>query len=143
MSVQVKKKMTLDDFVRNNRGINDGVDVEREFLERIFQSIVEKEIRMSDEAGVDALTDAHWDDHIYKLGLCETNNHDGARESISKPSIPENVRIFDEDIFRLICNKAVHSAFFLLEEAEVSSTEKIAEQCTMKSITLRTLRLTD
>ena len=33
------KKMTIDDFVKNMKGINDGGNVEREFLESIFSAI--------------------------------------------------------------------------------------------------------
>lgn len=42
------KKMTLDQFVRNNRGINQGQDVDREILERLYKDIKENEIRMDE-----------------------------------------------------------------------------------------------
>lgn len=42
------KKMTLDQFIRNNRGINQGQDVEREILERLYKDIKENEIRMDE-----------------------------------------------------------------------------------------------
>ena len=46
---QVKKRMTKADFIKNNRGINDGNDLPEEFLSSIFDEIVTNEIRMKDE----------------------------------------------------------------------------------------------
>ncbi|PCH41516.1 Sec7-domain-containing protein [Wolfiporia cocos MD-104 SS10] len=46
---QVKRRMTLADFVKNNRGINDGADLPGEFLSSIYDDIVSNEIRMKDE----------------------------------------------------------------------------------------------
>ena len=40
------KKMTMEEFVRNNRGINASGDLPRDYLESIFTSISENEIRM-------------------------------------------------------------------------------------------------
>lgn len=48
--MQVKKKMTVDEFVRNNRGINGGEDLPREFLRALYTSIAADEIRISSEA---------------------------------------------------------------------------------------------
>jgi len=46
----VKKKMTADEFVRNNRGINGGEDLPRDFLRALYASIAADEIRISSEA---------------------------------------------------------------------------------------------
>ena len=48
-SSQVKKKMTLDQFVRNNRQINDGEDIPRELLEHVYEQIASCEIKMQSE----------------------------------------------------------------------------------------------
>ena len=49
---QVQDKMTVDQFVKNNRGINDGEDVERAFLSEIYDAIRGKQIRIKhDPAG--------------------------------------------------------------------------------------------
>ncbi|KII94838.1 hypothetical protein PLICRDRAFT_96881 [Plicaturopsis crispa FD-325 SS-3] len=48
-SPQVKVRMTKNDFIKNNRGINDGADLPEEFLLSIFDSITSNEIRMKDE----------------------------------------------------------------------------------------------
>ncbi|KAF9226522.1 hypothetical protein BS17DRAFT_775771 [Gyrodon lividus] len=45
----IKNRMTKVDFIRNNRGINDGEDLPEEFLSTIFDEIQDNEIRMKDE----------------------------------------------------------------------------------------------
>jgi brefeldin A-inhibited guanine nucleotide-exchange protein len=47
----VKNKMTKADFLRNNRGINDGGDVAPEFMEALYDRIVHNEIKMKGEGG--------------------------------------------------------------------------------------------
>jgi brefeldin A-inhibited guanine nucleotide-exchange protein len=46
---QVKHRMTENDFIKNNRGINDGNDLPGDFLSGIYDDIVNNEIRMKDE----------------------------------------------------------------------------------------------
>ena len=48
---QVKKKMTLEEFVKNNRGIDDGGDLPEESLGSIFKDISENEIKMKGSSG--------------------------------------------------------------------------------------------
>lgn len=45
-SVARKEKMTLEEFIRNNRGINDGIDVPREHLEILYLRVKNEEIKM-------------------------------------------------------------------------------------------------
>ncbi|CUA77416.1 Protein transport protein sec71 [Schizosaccharomyces pombe 972h-] [Rhizoctonia solani] len=52
---QVKKRMTKADFIKNNRGINDGSDLPEEMLSTIYDDIQTKEIRMKDEEEAIAL----------------------------------------------------------------------------------------
>ncbi|GME97327.1 unnamed protein product [Ambrosiozyma monospora] len=46
---QVKNPMTLDGFIANNRGINDGGDFPVEFLQEIYAEIQNDEIKLSSE----------------------------------------------------------------------------------------------
>ena len=46
---QVRNRMTKADFIKNNRGINDGRDLPEELLGSIFDEISSNEIRMKDE----------------------------------------------------------------------------------------------
>ncbi|WOL08915.1 ARF guanine-nucleotide exchange factor GNOM [Canna indica] len=50
-NVQVKKKMTEEDFIRNNRRINGGSDLPRELLSELYHSICKNEIRTIPEQG--------------------------------------------------------------------------------------------
>ncbi|KAG6499169.1 hypothetical protein ZIOFF_038925 [Zingiber officinale] len=45
----VKNKMSPDDFIRNNRGINDGKDLPEEYLRSLFERISKNEIKMKDD----------------------------------------------------------------------------------------------
>ena len=47
----VKVKMTKNDFMRNNRGINDGGDLPVDFMEALYDRIVNNEIKMKDQPG--------------------------------------------------------------------------------------------
>lgn len=46
---QVKKPMSKAEFIRNNRGIDDGKDLDEKLLEGIYDEINANEIRMKDE----------------------------------------------------------------------------------------------
>ncbi|KAJ3300349.1 guanine nucleotide exchange protein for ADP-robosylation factor, partial [Kappamyces sp. JEL0829] len=46
---QVKKRMTCEDFVKNNRGIDEGKDLPASLLEAIFDDIKSNEIKLKDE----------------------------------------------------------------------------------------------
>lgn len=48
-SPQVKNRMTLDDFYRNNRGIDDNQDLPKEYLEEIYNEIRDNEIKLLSE----------------------------------------------------------------------------------------------
>ncbi|KAI3428991.1 SEC7 domain-containing protein [Psidium guajava] len=45
----VKSKMSADDFIRNNRGIDDGKDLPEEYLRSLFERISRNEIKMKDD----------------------------------------------------------------------------------------------
>lgn len=44
--------MTKADFIRNNRGINDGKDLPEEYLGAIYDHIVKNEIKMNADSSV-------------------------------------------------------------------------------------------
>ncbi|WFD39955.1 guanine nucleotide exchange protein for ADP-robosylation factor [Malassezia japonica] len=47
---QVKHRMTLADFIKNNAGIDDGANLPEDFLRSIYEEIQKHEIKMKDEA---------------------------------------------------------------------------------------------
>lgn len=56
---QVKNRMTKAEFIRNNRGINDGSDLPEDLLSPIYDEIVSNEIRMKDEIEAEHILPSH------------------------------------------------------------------------------------
>ncbi|KAI3719383.1 hypothetical protein L6452_20280 [Arctium lappa] len=48
-NAMVKNKMSADDFIRNNRGIDDGKDLPEEYLRSLFERISRHEIKMKED----------------------------------------------------------------------------------------------
>eukprot|EP00835_Amoeboradix_gromovi_P000598 NODE_22_length_38364_cov_0.248661.p1 type:complete len:1377 gc:universal NODE_22_length_38364_cov_0.248661:12236-8106(-) len=46
---QVKKKMSLEDFIKNNRGIDDGHDINPTILTEMYYDILDNEIKLDDK----------------------------------------------------------------------------------------------
>ncbi|KAM0868806.1 hypothetical protein ACQ4PT_041077 [Festuca glaucescens] len=67
-NVRVKKKMTEEDFIRNNRRINGGTDLPRDFLSELFHSICRNEIKTIPEqgAGCSEMSYSRWVDLMWK-----------------------------------------------------------------------------
>eukprot|EP00250_Pteridium_aquilinum_P020997 c25007_g1_i1 orf=351-5705(+) len=49
---QVKNKMSKAEFLRNNRGINDGKDIPEDFMEALYDRIVKNEIKLKEDPTV-------------------------------------------------------------------------------------------
>lgn len=102
----IRKKMTVDDFVKNTRGINDKKDLPRWFLAEVFESISAVEIRMSEEAGMRALTDLHWDEQLRDMTVNGRVMSDVGELSV-----------FDEDVFMVCWASCVSAATVVFNEA--------------------------
>ncbi|XP_015902812.3 brefeldin A-inhibited guanine nucleotide-exchange protein 2 [Ziziphus jujuba] len=48
-NAMVKNKMSADDFIRNNRGIDDGKDLPEEYMRSLYERISRNEIKMKDD----------------------------------------------------------------------------------------------
>ncbi|KAK1270973.1 ARF guanine-nucleotide exchange factor GNOM [Acorus gramineus] len=121
-NVQVKKKMTEEDFIRNNRLINDGSDLPRDFLSELYHSICQNEIRTIPEqgAGFAEMTPSRWVDLMCKSRqttpflTCGSGAHlDREMFAImSGPTIAAISVVFDnaehEEVFRM-CNEGFHA----------------------------------
>ncbi|GFR51100.1 hypothetical protein Agub_g13429 [Astrephomene gubernaculifera] len=95
---QVKNKMTLESFQRNLRGVNDGADFDRAFLEEIFYSIVRRPLRLSEPASMEVSEQCF-------LQLAQTS---GTQRGLVLPS-EQGRHLFDTTMFRLIWGPAVHA----------------------------------
>uniref|UniRef100_A0A1J3DBS8 Brefeldin A-inhibited guanine nucleotide-exchange protein 1 n=1 Tax=Noccaea caerulescens TaxID=107243 RepID=A0A1J3DBS8_NOCCA len=51
-NIMVKEKMSKADFIRNNRGIDDGKDLPEEYLGALYDQVVKNEIKMSSDSSV-------------------------------------------------------------------------------------------
>merc|ERR1711871_1724786 len=62
-SNQIKKKMSVDEFVRNNRGINgSGNDLPKQYLSDLYHAIVNRELKMhADGSGSNTTVSLHID----------------------------------------------------------------------------------
>ena len=110
-NVQVQKKMTKEEFIRNLRGVNGGKDLPPTYLSSLYDSITSHEIRMTsdqlvgdEEAGAESFSNQKWKSVLSKSsGLFQT-------------SAP---RIHGRDMFSLIWTSAVSMFSTYLDTREL------------------------
>ncbi|KAL6290989.1 hypothetical protein ACE6H2_008499 [Prunus campanulata] len=115
-NVQVKKKMTEEDFIRNNRHINGGDDLPREFLSELYHSICKNEIRTTPEQGTSfpEMTPSRWVDLIHK-------------SKKNAPFIVSNFRPhLDQDMFAIMSGPTIAAISVVFDHAE---HEEIYQTC--------------
>ncbi|XP_042487169.1 ARF guanine-nucleotide exchange factor GNOM-like [Macadamia integrifolia] len=107
-NVQVKKKMTEDDFIRNNRRINGGNDLPREFLSELYHSICKNEIRMTPGQGADfaEVTSSRWINLLHKS--------QGATPFITYDARP----FLDHDMFAILSGPTLAALSVVYDHAE-------------------------
>ncbi|GBE58556.1 Sec7 domain-containing protein [Babesia ovata] len=101
---QIKKKMKLEDFVRNNKGINNGKSLPFEFLEDIYTTIKHHEIKLhkaSEQTETVKYDGFFWVDHVLQRQrlMCSFNTDLCAYGWGIKRSI-----------FQLLCKNRFHHA---------------------------------
>ncbi|CAL5399419.1 unnamed protein product [Camellia sinensis] len=107
-NVQVKKKMTEEDFIRNNRHINGGNDLPREFLSELYHSICKNEIRTTPEqgAGFPEMNPSRWIDLLHK----------------SKKTAPfivsDSKAYLDHDMFAIMSGPTIAAISVVFDHAE-------------------------
>lgn len=105
-NAQVKKKMTEEDFIRNNRRINGGKDLPREYLSELYHSICENEIQMvpDQSAAFPVMASSRWINVMHKSKktspfiLCDSRdslNYD-MFAILSGPTIAATSVVFDQ-----------------------------------------------
>ncbi|KAL5717592.1 hypothetical protein ACHQM5_010574 [Ranunculus cassubicifolius] len=107
-NIQVKKKMTEEDFIRNNRHINGGSDLPREFLSELYHSVCKNEIRTIPEEGVGfpVMTPTRWVDL-----MCKSKN--------TCPFIGSDSRAFiDRDMFSIISGPTIAAISVVYDYAD-------------------------
>uniref|UniRef100_A0A7N1A1Q1 SEC7 domain-containing protein n=1 Tax=Kalanchoe fedtschenkoi TaxID=63787 RepID=A0A7N1A1Q1_KALFE len=107
-NVQVKKKMTEEDFIRNNRHINGGSDLPREFLSELYYSICKNEIRTIPDAGsgFPEMNPSRWIDLMHK----------------SKKTAPfivaDDRALLDHDMFAIMSGPTIAAISVVFDHAE-------------------------
>ncbi|KAI3694844.1 hypothetical protein L1987_77825 [Smallanthus sonchifolius] len=115
-NVQVKKKMTEEDFIRNNRHINGGNDLPREFLSELYDSISKNEIRTipDQSAAFPEMNPSRWIDLMHK----------------SKKSAPfivsDSKSHLDRDMFAVMSGPTIAAISVVFDHAEL---EDVFQTC--------------
>ncbi|EPS59939.1 hypothetical protein M569_14862, partial [Genlisea aurea] len=111
---QVKKKMTEEDFIRNNRSINGGSDLPRDYLSELFQSILSNPIILDQSGGSLGMNPNKWIQLIN-------------RSKIIRPFIHcEFERRLGRDMFAAIAGPSVATVAAVFEH---SDEEEILHEC--------------
>ncbi|XP_076889708.1 ARF guanine-nucleotide exchange factor GNOM-like [Bidens hawaiensis] len=115
-NVQVKKKMTEEDFIKNNRHINGGNDLPREFLSELYDSISKNEIRTipDQSAAFPEMNPSRWIDLMHKLKK-------------SAPFIVSDSKShLDRDMFAIMSGPTIAAISVVFDHAEV---EDVFQTC--------------
>ncbi|KAG9155137.1 hypothetical protein Leryth_011110 [Lithospermum erythrorhizon] len=115
-NVQVKKKMTEEDFIRNNQLINGGSDFPREFLSELYHSICKNEIRTTPEQGPGfaEMNPSRWIDLMHK-----------SRKSA--PYIVSDYRAYlDHNMFAIMSGPTIAAISVVFDHAE---NEDVYQTC--------------
>ncbi|KAJ4835386.1 hypothetical protein Tsubulata_010547 [Turnera subulata] len=115
-NVQVKKKMTEEDFIRNNRHINGGKDLPREYLSELYRSICENEIQMIPDqgSGFAVMTSGRWINVMHK-------------SKITTPFIICDSRaLLDYDMFSILSDRTIAAMSVVFDRAE---QEEVLQTC--------------
>ncbi|XP_013613538.1 PREDICTED: ARF guanine-nucleotide exchange factor GNL1 [Brassica oleracea var. oleracea] len=115
-NTQVKKKMTEEDFIRNNRCINGGADLPREYLSELYHSICDSEIQMIPDQGTgfQMMTSSRWISVIYKSK--ETGPY----------IICDSASYLDRDMFHIVSGPTIAATSVVFEQAE---QEDVLQRC--------------
>ncbi|XP_064404547.1 Golgi-specific brefeldin A-resistance guanine nucleotide exchange factor 1-like isoform X2 [Halichondria panicea] len=105
-SKQIKKKMTIDEFVRNQRKTNNKLDFPREFLISVYHKIKEEEIIMPDEH-----TGTVKENYQWKVLIHRSASDEGTFLSVTDD-------LFDHDLFLLSWGPTVAALSFVFDNAE-------------------------
>ncbi|KAG5650374.1 hypothetical protein H0H81_012461 [Sphagnurus paluster] len=103
---QVRKRMTIEDYQKNLRGVNDGASFSPEFLQNIYDSIRKREIVMPEE-------------HTGQLGFEYAWKELLMRSRQAGDLMISNSPVFDVDMFKIVWKSvisAIAHAFIDFEE---------------------------
>ncbi|CAM8909087.1 unnamed protein product [Rhodiola kirilowii] len=115
-NAQVKRKMTEEDFIRNNRCINAGKDLPKEFLSKLYHSIGENEIQMLPDqgAGLPVMTSSRWVSLLQNSKKC------------SPFIICDSTARLDYDMFTVLSGPSIAAISVVIDNME---QEEVIQAC--------------
>ncbi|XP_062076164.1 ARF guanine-nucleotide exchange factor GNL2 [Humulus lupulus] len=134
---QVKKKMTEEEFIRNNRAINGGKDLPKEYLSELFNSISNNAITIFGQSGQSVeMNPSRWIELInrsriiqpYKLSSFE--DHRLGRDmfaSIAGPSVATLCAFFEHADEEELLHECVEGLFSIARIAQYGLEETLDE----------------
>ncbi|KAF4033714.1 Sec7 domain [Phytophthora infestans] len=118
-SDHIAKKMTIEEFIRNNRGINAGEDLPTEYLTDLYYNILEKEIQMQHDVSdfmeapsstVDRYS-TQWDGVLKR-----SENVVGASFTSNTSILKLRAGLYEKDMFNLISESTIKSILLAFEK---------------------------
>ncbi|EJD53315.1 SEC7-like protein [Auricularia subglabra TFB-10046 SS5] len=103
------KRMTPEDYQRNLRGMNDGVDFPVEFLRAIYDSIRKREIIMPEE-------------HLGQVGFDYAWKELLVRSQHAGSFMVCNTRLFDADMFKAVWKQVISAIAYSLSTCDDDET---------------------
>eukprot|EP00899_Mesostigma_viride_P015080 jgi/Mesvir1/23573/Mv18269-RA.2 len=103
---QVKKKMSQEEFARNNRAINAGQNLPRAMIDDIYNSICRNEIKMSGDSSVLEMNQSRW------LDLLKRSRH------ITPFASPSSLPLYDRDMFAIMWGPTIAAISVVFDHAD-------------------------
>lgn len=130
-SDHIAKKMTVDEFIRNNRGINGGQDLPQEYLTELYQNIGNHQIQMQHDVSdfMDATNSAidrystQWDGVLKR-----SENVVGASFTSNSSILKLRAGLYEKEMFNLISETTITSILLAYEKTcDVNNMERALE----------------
>ncbi|KAJ0402624.1 hypothetical protein ATCC90586_010863 [Pythium insidiosum] len=130
-SDQIAKKMTLDEFVRNNRGINAGQDLPAEYLAEVYGNIRDREIQMQHDVSDLAEPSFSTVDRYstqWEGVLKRSENVVGASFTSNASILKLRAGLYEKDMFQLIAEPTLKCVLLAFEKTcDVTNMERALE----------------
>lgn len=133
---QVKKKMTEEEFIRNNRAINGGNDLPKEYLSELFHSISSNAITLFGQSGMPVeMNPSRWIQLVNRAKLikpfvlCDFDRRLGRDmfASIAGPSVATLAAIFEQAEDEEILHECVELLFSIARIAQYELEDTLDE----------------
>ncbi|CAI5739761.1 unnamed protein product [Peronospora destructor] len=130
-SDHIAKKMTAEEFLRNNRGINAGQDLPTEYLTNLYYNILEKEIQMQHDVSDFVESSSSTVDRYsmqWEGVLKRSENVVGASFTSNTSILNLRAGLYEKDMFNLISESTINSILLAFERTcDLNNMERALE----------------